>query len=61
MTISTLTFQVDLSGDDGMTPLCYAARQGHIQVIRKLMARNARVRKKTQRGRSKKCLCEEKM
>ena len=34
---------VDLPGDDGMTPLCYAAEQGQIEVIRLLMARRAKV------------------
>ena len=34
---------VDLTGDDGVSPLCYAAQRGHIEVIRHLVSRRARV------------------
>ena len=35
---------VSIHGDDGMSPLCYAAQQGHIEIIQMLVARQARVR-----------------
>ena len=36
--------KVDITGDDGMSPLSHAAQKGHIEVIRQLLARRARVR-----------------
>lgn len=34
---------VDLAGDNGMTPLCHAASQGHIEIIRMLITKDAKV------------------
>lgn len=35
--------KVDFTGDDGMSPLCHAAHRGHIEVIRQLLSRRAKV------------------
>lgn len=36
--------QVDLTGDDGVPPLAYAAQTGNIVIIRLLLTRRAKVR-----------------
>ncbi len=33
-----------MTGDDGLFPLAYAAQQGHIEVIRLLVSKRAKVR-----------------
>ena len=34
---------VGIHGDDGMTPLCFAAQKGHVEVIQTLVAHKSRV------------------